>query len=179
MTALSDFVPDAWIQTFTGRAFWPLDPNPADVDIVDIAHALSMKCRYSGHCNRFYSVAEHSVYVSRLVPPEHAREALLHDGAEAYLPDVPRPVKRFLDGFKVIEEKIDRAIAGALGLSYPWHESIHVADATILADEKLALMGAEPRPWQLPFPPSGTKIECWEPEAAKWEFVKRYFEVTR
>lgn len=60
-----------WMQTFTGRQFWPMDPRPEDLDILDIAHALSLLCRFGGHCQRFYSVAEHSVHVSTLAtaPP--------------------------------------------------------------------------------------------------------------
>jgi hypothetical protein len=60
-----------WIQTATGRPFWPIDPRPEDIDIEDIAHALSMLCRFGGHCLRFYSVAEHSVLLSQYVAPEH------------------------------------------------------------------------------------------------------------
>ncbi|MFN9113590.1 MAG: phosphohydrolase, partial [Bacteroidota bacterium] len=70
-----------WIQTFSGIAFWPLDPKPEHVRIADIAHALSMKCRYNGHTRKFYSVAEHSVLVSRHVPEEDALWALLHDAS--------------------------------------------------------------------------------------------------
>ena len=55
----------SWAQTFTGRQFFPLDPDPQDIDIVDIAHSLAMQCRYNGHTDRFYSVAEHCVHVSR------------------------------------------------------------------------------------------------------------------
>lgn len=168
-----------WIQTFTGRQFWPLDPRPEDVDLTDIAHALSMKCRYSGHCKRFYSVAEHAVLVSRLVRPEVALEALHHDDAEAYLPDVPRPIKSSLTGFKEIERKVEQAIATALNLKYPWDEEIHIADMTILADERLALMGPSPAEWHLPFQPAGVKIEGWDPAQAKWEFAKRHFELVR
>ena len=61
-----------WMQTYTGRQFWPIDPRANEVHIEDIAHALSMMCRYNGHCRTFYSVAEHSVLVSQHVPPEHA-----------------------------------------------------------------------------------------------------------
>lgn len=56
-----------WIQTFTGRQFWPLDPRAEDVDIRDIAHALSMKCRYNGHCREFYSIADHSCRVAEVI----------------------------------------------------------------------------------------------------------------
>ena len=179
MTVLSDFVPDAWIQTFTGRQFWPLDPNVDDIDVLDIAHALAMKVRYSGHVKRFYSVAEHSVHVSRLVPPQYAFEGLMHDAGEAYLPDVPRPIKPNLVGFKAIEERIDAAIAAKFLLTFPWPDEVHIADATILADEKAAIMGPSPAPWLLPYPPAGVKIECWDWEQAKWEFLKRFREVGR
>jgi hypothetical protein len=83
-----------WMQTFTGRAFYPLDPRPEDIDPVDIAHALSLICRYGGHSSRFYSVAEHCVLMSHAVAPEHALWALLHDATEAYLGDMIRPLKR-------------------------------------------------------------------------------------
>lgn len=68
-----------WIQTFTGRQFWPLDPQPDHIDIADIAHALAHDCRFGGHCRRFYSVAEHSVLLSRAVAPEFRLAALMHD----------------------------------------------------------------------------------------------------
>lgn len=168
-----------WIQTFTGRQFWPLDPRPEDVDILDIAHALSMKCRYSGHCRRFYSVAEHSVLVSRIVPEAHAKAGLLHDAAEAYLPDVPRPVKPRLAGFKEVERKVEAAIAEALDVAWPWSDQVHVADTRILADEKEQLMARPPAPWDLPFSPAGVTIEGWDPEQAKWQFMRRWIEVSR
>lgn len=171
--------PYSFIQTFTGRAFWPLDPRAEDVDLVDIAHALSLKCRYQGHCRSFYSVAEHSIHVSKIVAPQFARVALLHDAAEAYIPDVPRPIKHLLGGFKDVEVRIEKAIAEHFGLPFPWPEEVKVADATILADEKNALMGREPMPWHLPYPPAGVHIACWEPEVAKWAFCTRYWEVSR
>ena len=79
--------------TYTGKEFYPLDPNPADIDIKDIAHALSNCCRFAGHIKSFYSVAQHSVIVSELCEPENALAGLLHDASEAYLSDIARPVK--------------------------------------------------------------------------------------
>jgi uncharacterized protein len=84
-----------WIQTYTGKQFWPLSPLPEDIVIEDIAHALSMQCRFGGHVRTFYSVAQHSVHVSLLVEPQYALWGLLHDAAEAYLVDLPRPIKKF------------------------------------------------------------------------------------
>lgn len=78
----------------SGEFFNPLKPNPAKIHIADIAHALSMKCRFTGHCRRFISVAEHSLVVSKLVPQDSALAALLHDATEAYLPDIASPVKQ-------------------------------------------------------------------------------------
>lgn len=99
-----------WIQTATGGQFWPMDPQPDEIDINDIAHALAMLCRFGGHCLRFYSVAEHSVLLSHAVPPEHALWALLHDATEGYLVDMPRPIKAFLPGYKEAEAGIVRAV---------------------------------------------------------------------
>lgn len=82
-----------WMQTYTGRVFWPLEPRPEDVDIVDIAHALANLCRYGGHSKVFYSVAHHSVLVSQIVPPADALWGLMHDSAEAYVIDLIRPIK--------------------------------------------------------------------------------------
>lgn len=175
MTSLSDFVPEPWVQVYSGGRFHPLDPDPAEVNVIDIAHALSLKCRYSGHCDRFYSVAEHSVLVSRLVP---SLEALLHDAAEAYSPfgDVPRPVKHAVSWVKPIEDKIEIAIAEHFGLRWPWSEDVKVADCILLADEKAALLKPG-HPWRLPYPPSGMKIECWSPLKAEFEFLKRFREL--
>lgn len=83
----------SWIQTFTGKKVFPLAMTAEMVCVDDIAHALSMKCRFTGHCREFYSIAEHSVRVSLLVRPELRLAALLHDAAEAYLPDLARPIK--------------------------------------------------------------------------------------
>ena len=79
---------DPFVSTFSGGRFHPLKPRIEEVRIEDIAHALSLKCRYSGQCARFYSVAEHSVLVAALVEPRWQPAALLHDAGEAYLADL-------------------------------------------------------------------------------------------
>lgn len=169
-----------WIQTYTGRKFYPLNPSADDISILDIAHALSMKCRYNGHCERFYSVAEHSFHVSHQVPQEHAMWGLLHDAAEAYLPDVPRPIKPHLPGFRELEASIMvcvvRCFAPYLGgLSEP--ESVKRADTAILADEMAQLMGEPPAPWNLPEPPLGVTLHCLTPEHAENAFLRRFAEL--
>jgi len=81
-----------WITTYTGKRFHYLDPQPEEIDIVDIAHALSLTCRFGGHCKEFYSVAEHSIRVAEIVPKEFQLLALLHDAGEAYTGDVQSPI---------------------------------------------------------------------------------------
>ena len=166
---------DPWHQTYTGRRVNALDMRPDDVDILDIAHSLSHTCRYKGHSSKFFSVAEHSVYVSRIVP---SLEALLHDAAEAYSPfgDVPRPYKHLFPFVGEVEAKIEAIIAYHFGLEWPWPVGVKVADAMLLADEKAVLM----RPghdWQLPYPGAGTAIACWSPMRAEYEFLKRFKEL--
>jgi hypothetical protein len=92
------------MQLLSGKAFYVTDPKPEDIDILDIAHSLSMQCRYNGHTKGFYSVAEHSVLVANLVPPRLRLQALLHDASEAYVGDVIRPIKRLLKNRPQIDD---------------------------------------------------------------------------
>src|SRR5690242_720613 len=111
------------IRTYTGRAFSPLDPNPDDIVIEDIAHALSLNCRFTGHVRWHYSVAQHSVLCSEIVPSEYALTALLHDASEAYLSDIARPIKQqpdFGDTYLRYEGALERAIAERFSLDYPF-----------------------------------------------------------
>jgi uncharacterized protein len=163
-----------WIQTYTGKAFYPLDPRPEDVDIVDIAHALSNLCRFNGHCLRFYSVAEHSVLLSRAVAPEHALWALLHDAAEAYLADVPRPTKRMLPAYADMETRILSAIAARFGLAADIPPAVKDADLRILTDERLKIMATPPQPWSTDGVPLGVQIFGWVPARAADIFLHEF-----
>jgi hypothetical protein len=169
-----------WMQTFTGRAFWPLDPRPEEVSIVDIAWSLSMQCRYAGHCLRFYSVAEHAVMVSQLVPPEAALWGLLHDAPEAYLVDVPRPVKKFLHGYEAIEKALMHTIAERFGFSsYHVPESVKEADNRILLTERDTLMATPPQDWNIPGDPyPGLVLPGWSQHEAFTRFLSRFTQLT-
>lgn len=168
-----------WIQTYTGRQFWPLDPRPEEIDIRDIAHALAMKCRYTGHTNLFYSVAQHSVIASQHVPPEDAFWALMHDATEAYLPDVARPVKRAIGGFIEIEDRLMACIAGKFGLSLPMPPSIKEIDLRMLATERRDLMKEPPRAWVSTerVLPLEDHIAAWDWLHAEWAWLSRFYEV--
>jgi 5'-deoxynucleotidase YfbR-like HD superfamily hydrolase len=163
-----------WIQTFKGKQFYPLAPRVEDIDIDDIAHALSNQCRFSGHCKRFYSVAEHSVRVSLIVKPKHRLWALLHDAAEAYLVDLPTPIKQLMPEYSIAEKRIMACVCEKFGLSLEMPKEVHQADMIMLATEKRDLMYQEPAPWQaLPEPLKG-KIGHPREEITRWEFLRAF-----
>jgi len=169
----------AWIQTYTGRRFRPFAPRREDICIGDIAHALALKCRFGGHCTAFYSVAQHSVLVSKAAAARGLSssiqlEALLHDAAEAYLPDVPRPIKPHLPGFADIERQVEETVARAFGLTTPWHPAVKRIDTAILRDEAAQLMNGDRSDWDLPEPPLGIPIDPWGPEESKRRFIERF-----
>lgn len=169
-----------WMQTFTGRAFFPLDARVEDIDELDIAHALSLLCRYGGHARRFYSVAEHCVLMSEAVAPEHALWALLHDATEAYVGDVVRPLKRHLPEYVAIEDRLMGVICARFGLKPGMPAAVKEADNRILLDERAALLSAPPRPWG-PLEdaePLGVAIRSWRPVIAEQAYFERLRELT-
>jgi hypothetical protein len=166
-----------WIQTYTGRQFWPLDPRPDEIDILDIAHSLSNQCRYSGHVETFYSVAEHSVHVSHIVPPEDALWGLLHDASEAYLVDLPRPLKRHSEMgylYRGIEAQLMLNVCARYGLDIIEPPSVKHADNVLLSTEKRDLMKIPPKAWVETEPPLDMRIVPWTPLVAKERFLARY-----
>lgn len=169
----------SWIQTYTGQKFDPAAPRAEDIDIVDIAHALSMLCRYGGHCKRFYSVAEHSVHASLHVAPENALWALLHDASEAYLVDVPRPIKPLLVGYRELEAGIMGAVCERFGL--PPEEPVDVTrvDRALLFDERVANMEVAPEPWSTDVPPVGAVLAFMDPPSAEAAFLDRFRRLTQ
>lgn len=124
-----------YIRTSSGIKFWPLDPRPEHVKIEDIAHALSHACRWAGHVNRHYSVAAHSLHVSAMVGRKYALQALCHDASEAFLCDMPKPVKLGFPEYAAHEERLMRCIATALGFDWPLSAEVHQADAAALYQE--------------------------------------------
>ena len=163
-----------WTQTFTGRQFWPLDPRPDDIDPVDIAHALSMQCRYNGMVTAFYSVAEHCVLMSRAVAPEHALHALLHDATEAYVGDMIRPLKVHMSDFQAAEDRVWAAVAERFDIDPAMPEEVHQADSRILVDERAVLLGTPPAPRALDhLAPLGVQIQAWSPQQAEHAYQAR------
>lgn len=184
-----------WIQTFTGRRFWPLDPRPEEVEVEDIARALSRLCRFTGHTREFYSVAQHSCLVADFLDRKWrdkalAFEGLIHDAAEAYLGDISRPLKGFLYldlPFVMRDQQIGEAedlllavIRRALGATAPElsrRALVKQADEVLLATEARDLMSPLDPDWAkwldgieaMPDP-----IDPWSPNRAFTEFMDRF-----
>lgn len=127
------------IRLLSGCLFSYNEPAASPVEIGDIAAALSKVCRFAGHIHRFYSVAQHAVNTSRIVPPEHAFDALMHDTAEAFTNDLPTPLKFAVPIFKELEVRIESAMAERFGFAYPLSDAVKLADLQMLAIEKVHL----------------------------------------
>lgn len=155
------------IRTYSGKYMNVFDPKPEMVCIEDIAHALSMQPRFGGHLPVFYSVAQHSVLTS-CIAIKDKYEALMHDISEAYLIDVPRPIKLGLPNYKEIENNLMEMLAGIFEFEYPLSEYVKRADEEMLQIEWDDLMLVKGSPWI---------AECWSQERAKEEFIKRYKEL--
>lgn len=189
--ALEGVSPDPrafWITTSSGLHFYPRDPEGSTYRIKDIAHALSQLCRFAGHCKEFYSVAEHSVMVSRIIEgmagveegsPGSCLWGLLHDASEAYLVDIPRPVKQLpeLSGYRALEKRTMDAIVTSFGLTKDEPNWVKNADLLALRSEAFAL-GLLNRDWDVyDWPDCGIRPAPLAPKDAEAAFLARYREV--
>lgn len=188
-----------WFQTYTGKKFFIFHPEPEEVDIQDIAHALSMQCRFNGHTNVFYSVAQHSIHVSFIfnkvvqgTPYEESDAAhlcaLLHDAPEAYLGDMVRPLKRGLPEYKAVEDIVWKVILKRFGLEEVWPEVemfVHEADQVMLATERRDLLPKAAQrfngEWDIDeqhIEPDAMHIKAQPPEKIKQYFLATFHALT-
>jgi len=167
------------IRTHLGEYFYPLDPRVEEIHIGDIAHALANLCRFTGHTRVFYSVAEHSVRVSWAVSRQYALWGLLHDASEAYLVDVPRPLKRLPEfaEYRIAEQRLMRAICERFRLPPDEPAPVKFYDSVLLATEKRDLMPPSTRNEEHANPPLEEKIEPWDPRGAKNAFLACFAEL--
>lgn len=174
-----------FIETFTGRRFRPLDPSASDVCIEDIAHALSQQCRFSGHTRVPYSVAEHSVRVADRLR-RHSREVrlwgLMHDASEAYLVDIPSPLKctpAFMQ-YRIAEQALMLCVCERFGMDYAEPEAVREADAALLALEVRDLMPAKPAHWAGQLGAAvGEEIRPWSARMAEVKFLETFRSLTQ
>lgn len=174
------------IQTFSGLRVNPFTPDPAQIAIADIAHALANQCRFGGHCRQFYSVAQHSCLLADLLAAEGGDAgsqlwALLHDAAEAYLVDLPHPLKHgseLGERFRTVEASLQRVILDRFALPPEAPARLKAIDRSLLASEKAALVAPG---WDWPeldgVEAITVAIEPWPPERAAREFLARFNEL--
>jgi uncharacterized protein len=177
--------PGPYLQTVSGRRVNPFDPDPEQLDIDDIARALGNQCRFGGHCRVFYSVAQHSVLVSELVErgggdAEDAFAALMHDAAEAYLGDMPHPIKHrsaLGRAFQAAEDHLEKAIRDRFAIRSDAPQ-IKRADRALLATERRAFSAET---WRWPelegVEPLDMEVTAWTPDEAVQAFAERYSEL--
>lgn len=155
--------------------------NPEDFNIRNIASSLSKLCRFTGHTERFYSVAQHSVVVSYLVPEEFALEALLHDREEAFVGDMSTPLKRLNPMYRLKAEQIRRVSARAFGIPEEESPIVKKADHSALLLEKRYVMprsASDRKHWAPYVDIVYPKIEPLNPDDAEKLFLNRYRELT-
>ncbi len=173
---------NAWIETFTGRKFHLLDPSPSEVHIEDVAHALSLLCRYTGHTRNFYCVGDHSLRVSHLCDPTDALAGLLHDASEAYLADMNSPLKHSpeMSKYRTAEKRVQAVIMKRFGLPSKEPASVKLADRRLLVTEKRDLLSANGPVWEnfRGFDPFPMTIVPMEPKYAEARFLDRFEELT-
>lgn len=166
------------MQTYTGKLVDLANFREEDVRLPDIAHALSLINRFTGHSKVPYSVAQHSVMVSRLTHPDNALWGLLHDASEAYLGDVATPLKTLLPGYRELEERVQRVIARVFRLSWPMPADVKEADLRALMAEKRDLVPGD-HDWGIDVEPHCGPVNPYSWTEAKQLFERRFLEIVR
>lgn len=169
------------IETRTGRTFSYFADTVDDITIEDIASALSKLCRFVGHCRTYYSVAEHSIYVSYLVRPEMQLAGLLHDASEAYFADMASPIKKQMPEYHKIEAHIMGRIGRKFGLPEKFWEApeIKQADMMMLRTEAFQLFESKGAGWGIPddIKMAPVQILADPPKMVEQGFLERYHEL--
>lgn len=165
---------DVWMETYTGGKVHFTNPRPEEINITDIAHQLSMLCRFTGACREFYSVAEHCIRVAHIVPINLKLAALLHDAAEAYTNDISRPVKH---AHKL--DEMETILTFAIDNKYKIdsrHPEIREADNILLATEARDLMANTDGWAKLPPPLDESIVPMYQSGEAEAVFIAKFFE---
>lgn len=167
------------ILTITARYFDYLAPHLCELSVREITQGLSNECRFAGQCIEFYSVAQHSVLLSYIVPKHLAMQGLVHDGGESVLKDIPKPLKNLLGDYQIIERSVEEPLFASFGLPAKLDPAIKKADIVMRVTEQRDLMPAHSGPWHGSggAQPLAKRIVPWSPRRSRYEFARRYQEL--
>lgn len=171
-----------WIQTVQATAVSLLRPKPGDFNVPMVAHSLGMLCRYNGHCDEFYSVAEHSVHCARIALKVYgkgpvAAYALMHDAHESVIGDISAPIKAALgasgtalrDYERMLERVFCQRFLGTEDMPQHIKDTVKRIDQTILMWEAEQIMKPPPQRWEIPVDDAywpDWSVKCWGPRVA-------------
>ncbi len=183
---------EPYLATASGGRVYPFGPRAEDITIDDIANGLSLEPRYAGQTSRavgpvrvpvLWSVAAHSLHMSRMLDrqPELAFAALLHDASEAYLRDIPAPIKPLFLNYDIWSRNIEQVIAKKFGVAYPWDERVHRLDKAICRIEVYNFFPPGSDAWkryEIALEDSFQKLTPLSPIEAHEQFITRFAELT-
>lgn len=155
------------IRTYTGKVFDLKVMDPESICIEDIAHALSLTCRFSGHIDGLYSVAQHSLMANYYASPENKLQALMHDASEAYIGDMPSPFKKMMPDYKMIENNLMKQIAIKYKFDWPLCQEVKDIDRRLLDQE-----------WDSLIMKRNDFVRYLEPKEVEYVFLKVFRELT-
>lgn len=167
------------LRTFTGKKFHIFNPKENEVYIKDIAHSLSMTCRFNGHSSVFYSVASHLIIGSKLIKNPFKKEFFGHDFSEAFTGDLISPIKRRSNEFCKMEKKVEKIIAKKYNFSYPMLKEVKEMDNLMFRMELCYLMNYKTKEI---FPITKKDFIIMinkTPAQVKVEFMERFNELTK
>jgi 5'-deoxynucleotidase YfbR-like HD superfamily hydrolase len=155
------------IRTFTGKYFNVSNPDIDLICVEDIAHSLSQQPRFAGHLPRFYSVAEHLLNCEKLSDEENKLAVFCHDFSEAYILDLPSPIKKQLKEYYLFEERIMALIAKKFRFQFPFSNEVHRIDKLMLEKEWNSIMIGD-----------DTEFEIQDPLKVEQMFLDKFHELT-
>ena len=170
-----------WIETYSGKRFDFSNPMPSMVDLPSIAHALAAAPRFGGHTPMRYSVAQHCVECSHVAPIGYELEALLHDAHEAYVCDVPLPMKQLLSGYNTVERAAEIAVRKRFAVPLTMSGVVKEIDRRMLVTEARAFGMGWWREWQERgiFPYESLVLVPLSPADAEKRFLSRFEDLIR
>lgn len=172
--------PYIWVPDAANKSWYVDNIQPDMIDIVSIAKGLAKQCRFGGQIDYFYSVAQHSILLRNALPcePQFKIFGLLHDAAEAYIGDMPKPIKVTLPDFNKLEDRVMQAIASKYTMYYPFPATVKEYDSRILVDEATQLFNDTPD-WIQDYidggvEPLGINIVPWRWQVAQSAFLEMF-----